>query len=77
MSDLSLDLLSLTRMQIRSHLVQMLERKSKSLQDIVRTLEVYRDNVEEDTNSYTLSDAERPPSQKEILQYLINFLEGC
>lgn len=75
MSDLLLDLHSLTRTQIRGHLVQMLERKSKSLQDIVRTLKVYRDNVEEDTNLATLSDA--PPSQKEILQYLINFLEGC
>ncbi|KZP33005.1 DUF1716-domain-containing protein [Athelia psychrophila] len=62
---------------IRAHLVQMLERKSKSLQDIVRTLTVYRDNVDEDTSMAALSDSERPPSQQEILQYLIDFLQGC
>lgn len=55
----------------------MLERKSKSLQDIVRTLTVYRDNVDEDTSMAALSDSERPPSQQEILQYLIDFLQGC
>ncbi|KAF7966183.1 hypothetical protein HWV62_39738 [Athelia sp. TMB] len=62
---------------IRAHLTQMLKRKSKSLQDIVHTLKVYRDNVDEDTSVATLADSERPPSQTEILQYLIDFLESC
>ena len=51
----------------------MLSRRDKSLQDVVKTLEVYRDNVDED-------DAAREPdqpSQKEILQHLIDFLDAC
>lgn len=52
----------------------MLDRKSKTLKDIVRTLQIYRDNVDEDAGS---DDPERPPSQREILQYLIDFLDSC
>ena len=51
----------------------MLSRRDKSLKDVVKTLEVYRDNVDED-------DAAREPdqpSQKEILQHLIDFLDAC
>jgi len=62
---------------IRKHLVHMLERKSKSLQDIIDTLKVYRDNVDEDNSAATLANPERPPSQTEILQYLIDFLGSC
>lgn len=49
----------------------MLSRRDRSLKDIVKTLEVYRDNVDEPE---PVSDE---PSQKEILQHLINFLEAC
>ena len=51
----------------------MLRRRDKSLKDIVKTLEIYRDNVDED-------DAARDAdslSQKEILQHLIDFLDAC
>ena len=51
----------------------MLSRRDKSLKDVVKTLEVYRDNVDED-------DAAREPdqpTQKEILQHLIDFLDAC
>lgn len=58
----------------------MLDRKTKSLKDIVRTLQIYRDNVDEDvrTNSaHKGDDLERAPSQREILQHLIDFLDSC
>ena len=65
---------ALTSGQIRTHIQQMLSRRDKSLKDVVKTLEVYRDNVDED-------DATAPddgsPSRKEILRNLIAFLEGC
>ena len=51
----------------------MLSRRDKSLKDVVKTLEVYRDNVDED-------DAAREPdqpSQKDILQHLMDFLDAC
>jgi beta-catenin-like protein 1 len=58
----------------------MLDRKTKSLKDIVHTLRIYRDNVDEDEQTYS-ADAEdgsaRAPSQKEILQHLIDFLDSC
>ena len=49
----------------------MLSRKNKSLQDLVRTLQVYRDNVDEPepTDESTLS-------RKDILHNLIVFLSG-
>ena len=52
---------------------QMLRRRDKSLKDIAKTLEIYRDNVDED-NAMRDSDE---PSQKEILQHLIDFLIAC
>jgi beta-catenin-like protein 1 len=59
--------------QIRAHLQQMLGRKSKSLSDIARVLKIYHDNIDDE-----LPDGEaRPASQKEILEALIAFLEGC
>lgn len=51
----------------------MLRRRDKSLKDIVKTLEVYRDNVDEDPSA---KDSDEP-SQKEILQHLIDFLDAC
>ncbi|KAJ3736307.1 Catenin-beta-like protein [Lentinula guzmanii] len=53
---------------IRSHLIQMLNRKNQSLKDMVQTLRIYHDNVGEDPNAV---DA----SQKEILRELIHALE--
>ncbi|KAI0921129.1 hypothetical protein AcW2_006206 [Taiwanofungus camphoratus] len=57
---------------IRAHVQQMLNRRSKALQDIVSTLRMYYDNVDEDQ----LSGQEGVSSRKEILQNLIAFLEG-
>jgi len=66
---------------IRAHLTKMLDRKTKSLQDIVCTLQIYRDNVDEDEQTYTADagddGSERALSKKEILQYLIDFLDSC
>lgn len=58
---------------IRAHMQQMLRRRDKSLKDIVKTLEVYRDNVDEDPSTKESDE----PSQKEILQHLIDFLDAC
>jgi beta-catenin-like protein 1 len=57
--------------------MQMLGRKTKSLKDIVNTLQIYRDNVDEDEKTLTVHDSERAPSQKEILRHLIDFLDNC
>jgi beta-catenin-like protein 1 len=60
--------------------MQMLDRKTKSLKDIVRTLQVYRDSVDEDQKTHTVDagdGSEQAPSQKEILQHLIDFLDSC
>ncbi|KAH9951592.1 Catenin-beta-like protein [Amylocystis lapponica] len=56
---------------VRTHMVQMLSRRDKSLKDIANTLQIYHDNVdEEDTDS----DADGSLSRKEILRNLIAFL---
>jgi beta-catenin-like protein 1 len=57
----------------------MLERKNQPLKSIITTLEIYRDNLDVDTQG---NGVERAPeggalSQKEILQHLIDFLHGC
>lgn len=59
--------------------MQMLDRKSKSLKDIVHTLQIYHDNVDEDQHgpSGSADISEHAPSQKEILQNLIAFLDSC
>lgn len=59
--------------QIRGHIQQMLRRRDKSLKEIVKVLQVYRDNVDEDPSA---KDSDEP-SQKEILQHLIDFLDAC
>jgi beta-catenin-like protein 1 len=50
----------------------MLDRRSKSLSDIAKTLRVFQDNVDDD---------QQPPegtaSQKEVLEGLIIFINGC
>ncbi|KAI0089316.1 DUF1716-domain-containing protein [Irpex rosettiformis] len=58
---------------ILAHLRQMLSRKNKSLKDVVKTLQIYRDNVDEDDAA--LKEGEM--TQKEILQHLIDFLDAC
>ena len=57
--------------QILTHIKQMLSRKNRSLQDLVKTLRIYHDNVDEPepTDESTLS-------QKDILQNLMAFLSG-
>jgi beta-catenin-like protein 1 len=51
----------------------MLDRKNQSMQDILTTLRIYHDNVDEEPSS--LENGEEMPSQKEILQGLILALE--
>jgi beta-catenin-like protein 1 len=51
----------------------MLGRRSRSLKDIVKTLQVFHDNVEDTTTP----EEDGAPSQKEILTGLMAFLEGC
>jgi len=58
--------------QILSHVKQMLSRRDKSLKDIVKTLQVYYENVDEDRAS---SDASIS-SQRDILAHLMTFLNG-
>jgi len=59
---------------IRAHLLQMLDRKNLSLQDILRTLRTYHDNVDDEPPLAT-DGADRAPSQKEILEGLIAALD--
>lgn len=48
-----------------------MRRKSLGLEDIVRTLRIYHDNVDEDENP-----PEGAASQKEVLQGLIQALDA-
>jgi beta-catenin-like protein 1 len=50
----------------------MMSRRDRLLQDIVKTLQIYHDNVDE---ADTPAD-DSTPSQKEILQHLMEFLNG-
>ena len=59
------------RFQILSHIQQMLGRKNRSLQDLVMTLRIYHDNVDEPEPT-----DESILSQKDILQNLMAFLSG-
>ena len=60
-------------MQIREHVRKLLDRKTQSFNDIVQTLQIYHDNVDENEGANT-GDA---PSQREILRNLIAFLDAC
>lgn len=51
----------------------MLARRDKSLKDIVKTLQIYHDNVDEDDTAAESGSL----SQKEILSNLIVFLDAC
>ena len=52
----------------------MLERKNLTLGNIRETLQVYRNNVDGDDPD---SNSATGLSQKEILDHLITFLQGC
>ena len=54
----------------------MLQRKGKTLADVLSVLKVFRDNVDEEEGIVEEGDNVSPP-QKEILSGLIAFLEGC
>jgi len=56
---------------ILSHIKQMLSRRNRSLQDLVKTLQIHHDNVDEPE-----STDESTFSQKDILQNLMSFLSG-
>ena len=58
--------------QIRDHVRQMLNRRNKSFLDIVSTLRIFRDNIDEGE-----LNASEGMSQREILQHLIAFSESC
>ena len=66
----------LTVTQVRGHLVQMLSRKNKSLGDIVQTLLVYHDNIDE-ADSPDSESGGYGALQREILQHLTVFLKSC
>jgi len=58
---------------IRAHVLQMLDRKSLAMEDIIQTLRTFYDNVDDepDPAPSTGGAEERAPSQKEILAALI------
>ncbi|KAJ6536620.1 Catenin-beta-like protein [Mycena sp. CBHHK59/15] len=61
---------------IRAHLLQMLDRKSLSMQDIIQTLRLFYDNVDDELDLAPVVDGTtRAPSQKEILGGLIAALD--
>jgi hypothetical protein len=66
----------LTVTQVRGHLVQMLSRKNKSLGDIVQTLQVYHDNIDE-ADSLDAESGGYGVLQREILRNLTVFLKSC
>lgn len=57
---------------IQEHAMQMLGRKNQSLHDIVVTLRIYHENVDEAVQP----SSDEGPSQREILEGLISALEG-
>ncbi|KAJ7771414.1 Catenin-beta-like protein [Mycena maculata] len=62
---------------IRAHLLQMLDRKSLSMQDVIQTLRIFYGNVDDepDPPPSTGDTEEQSPSQKEILAGLIAALD--
>lgn len=57
--------------QIRTHALQMLNRKDQDLKSIIQTLHIYHDNVGEPEDH----DSDEP-TQKQILGSLIEALES-
>ncbi|KAM6495842.1 Catenin-beta-like, Arm-motif containing nuclear domain containing protein [Amanita muscaria] len=62
---------------IRTHAFKMLGRKSQSLADIVKILQVYHNNVDDVSDSSPGHERESAPPLKEILQNLINALDSA
>ncbi|KAJ7180140.1 Catenin-beta-like protein [Mycena crocata] len=63
---------------IRAHLLQMLDRKSLSMQDIIQSLRIFYDNVDDEPDPPPVATAqtdERAPTQREILAGLIAALD--
>lgn len=58
--------------QIRTHALRMLDRNNQSLKDILQTLQLYQEHVDDGEDSRT----EAPISRKEILQGLISALHS-
>jgi beta-catenin-like protein 1 len=57
--------------KIRTHVIQMLSRKDQGLKDIVHTLQIYHNNMEEPGSRET-----DPLTQKDILGELIKSLNS-
>jgi len=62
---------------IRAHAQAMLSRKNKSIKDIVAVLKEFHDNTGEEPPLEDGEAGSETPSQKIILQGLIEFLESC
>ncbi|KAG6917898.1 hypothetical protein DXG01_000507 [Tephrocybe rancida] len=60
---------------IRTHGLQMLRRQNQSLKDIVQTLRIYHENVDDPPENHPTEDGDYSPSQKEILEALIGALD--
>lgn len=60
---------------MRAHVQKLLDRKNQSFKDLVNTLQIYHDNVDEEPNAD--GNADGALSQREILRNLIAFLEAC
>ncbi|KAG6332958.1 hypothetical protein ID866_6132 [Astraeus odoratus] len=59
---------------VRAHVTKMLERRSLTLENVRSTLQIYHSNIDADD-----SDGKNASgmSQKEILEHLMTFLQGC
>jgi beta-catenin-like protein 1 len=53
----------------------MLSRKSQSLNDVIRTLRVFHENIDVVPDVSMSGDSHRTPSQKEVLEGLIAALD--
>ena len=60
--------------QIRTHALKILGRKNQNLTDIVRTLQIYHDNIDDESAGNAVDTQESAPL-REILQNLINALD--
>lgn len=58
----------------RAHLIKMLERKNLTLRNVRETLQVYHNNIDPDDLD---SNNATGLSQREILEHLMTFLQGC
>ncbi|KAH9853480.1 DUF1716-domain-containing protein [Lenzites betulinus] len=59
---------------VRAHIQKLLDRKNQSFKDIVKILQIYHDNVDEEP---TDANPDGALSQREILRNLIAFLDAC